>query len=120
MKENRMNKVNSEIQKHISEIIQNFDDLEFSSTIISVLKVETYADFSLSKIYISTLGGDEKKSEIVKKLNKNKKAIRYKLAHSMRFRTVPELLFIEDNFEEKSERVLNLFKQIEGENNNDW
>ena len=111
----RMNRIDSEIQKCLAKIISNFDDVEISSTIISILKVETFADFSMSKIYISVLGGDEKKNTIVKILNKNKKSIRYDLAHEMRLRVVPDLLFIADDFEEKSQRVLKLFETIEGE-----
>lgn len=117
MKTTRMSRVNSEIQKHLADIIARFDDSEISSTLISILKVDTYADFSLTKIYISVYGGEEKKQSIVSKLNANKKTIRYDLAHSMRFRTVPDIMFIADEFEEKSERVLKLFEQIEGENN---
>ena len=68
----RMSRIDSEIQKCLAKIISNFDDVEISSTIISILKVETFADFSMSKIYISVLGGDEKKNTIVKILNKTK------------------------------------------------
>lgn len=116
MKAIKMNRVNSEIQKHLSEIISRFDDSEISSSIISVLSVETYADFSLSKIYISVLGNEEKKYQIVKKLNENKKTIRFELAHKVRLRTVPDLLFIADEFEQKSQHILKLFEKIEGEN----
>lgn len=115
MKPNRMNRINSEIQKHLAEIISNLDDEELSTGIISILKVETFADLSLSKIYISALGSDEKKYRVVQKLNDNKKTIRYELAHKMRIRTIPELLFIADEFEQKSQRILKLFEQIEGE-----
>ncbi len=113
MKTTRMSRVNSEIQKHIAEIISKFDDSEISGSIISVLKVDTYADFSLTKIYISVLGDESKKYNIVSKLNNNKKTIRFELAHAMRFRTVPDILFVADEFEEKSQRVLKLFEKIE-------
>lgn len=116
MKGVRMNRVDSEIQKQLAKIISNMDDSEISSTIISILKVETFPDFSLSKIYISVLGNDEKKYRVVAKLNENKKTIRYELAHAIRFRVVPDLMFIADEFEQKAERVLKLFETIE-ENN---
>lgn len=115
---NRMNKVNSEIQKCLAEIISKFDDIEISTTLVSVMKVETTSDFSFSKIYISVFGDEEKKKRIVKKLNDNKKTIRYDLAHKVRLRTVPELLFIVDDVEERAERVLKLFEQIKTENIN--
>ena len=54
----------------------------------------------------------------VKKLNDNQKAIRYELAHTLKLRIVPELMFIVDDLEEKAERVLKLFEQIEGETTN--
>ena len=117
MKGNRMERIDSEIQKKLAKIISEFDNEEVSNTIISILKVETFADFSLSKIYISVFGNEEKKSRVVAFLNENKKTIRYKLAHLVKFREVPDLLFLEDHFEEKSARVLKLFEKIESESN---
>lgn len=118
MKGTRMDRINSEIQKHLAKIISEFDNLEISSTIVSILKVETFADFSLSKIYISVLGDENKKDRIVELLNENKKTIRYKLAHMVKFRNVPDLLFIADHFEQQSQRVLKLFEEIEAEDKN--
>ena len=60
--------VNSEIQKHLAEIIARFDDSEISGSLISILKVETYADFSMTKVYISVFGDAEKKYKIAAKL----------------------------------------------------
>ena len=118
MKGLRMNRIDSEIQKNLAKIISNLDDSVIATTIVSIMKVETFSDLSMSKIYISIFGDDEKKNKIVAKLNENKKTIRYELAHMMRLRTMPDLLFIADDFEEKAERVLKLFETIE-ENNND-
>lgn len=113
----RMNRVDGEIQKALASIISKFDDTEISSSLISIMKVETLSDFSLAKIYVSVFGDEEKKNKVVAKLNENKKTIRYSLAHSMRIRTVPELIFIVDDVEEKAEKIMKLFKVIEeGEN----
>ena len=116
MANNRMSRVNSEIQKAVSSIIAKFDDLDISTALVTITKVDTFADFSLSKIYISVFGGTEKKQLVVKKLNDNKKMVRYELAHALRLRTVPELMFIVDDLDEKAERVMKLFKEIEGDN----
>ena len=97
-------------------IISKFDDVELSTSLISIMKVETTSDFSFSKIFVSVLGDNEKKTRIVKKLNDNKKTIRYDLAHQLKMRNVPELSFIVDEVEEKAEKILKLFKQIETEN----
>lgn len=111
----RMSRVDAEIQKALAEIISHFDDVQFTGSLISIMKTETFADLSMTKVYVSVLGDKSKKSLIVKKLNDNKKSIRYELAHKIKLRTVPELLFIVDEVEERAEKVLKLFEQIEGE-----
>lgn len=115
MTNKRMSRVDAEIQKALVGIISKFDDINISGSLVSVMKVETFADFSMAKVYISVLGDKSKKSLIVDKLNANKKTIRYELAHSIKLRTVPELLFIVDEVEERAEKVLKLFEQIEGD-----
>ncbi|MBR7172494.1 MAG: 30S ribosome-binding factor RbfA [Clostridia bacterium] len=115
MANNRMSRVNSEIQKSLMTIISRFDDSEIASAMISIMKVDTFSDFSMSKIYVSVFGSEEQKNKIVLKLNQNKKSIRYELAHSLKLRNVPELMFIVDDVEERAERVLKLFDQIEAD-----
>ena len=115
MANNRMSRVNSEIQKSLMNIISRFDDEDISSALISIMKVDTFADFSMSKIYVSVLGSEDQKKNVVSKLNLNKKSIRYDLAHSLKLRNVPELMFIVDDIEERAERVLKLFDKIETE-----
>ena len=115
MANTRMSRVNSEIQKSLMKIISHFDDIEISSALISIMKVDTFADFSMAKIYVSVFGNEEKKNLVVSKLNENKKSIRYELAHTLKLRNVPELMFIVDDVEERAERVLKLFYKIESE-----
>lgn len=109
----RMNRIDGEIQKALANIIAKFDDAEISTSLISIMKVETLSDFSFAKVYVSVFGNEEKKNRVVAKLNENKKTIRYSLAHSMKIRTVPELMFIVDDLEEKAEKIMKLFKEIE-------
>ena len=112
---NRMSRVNSEIQKSLMTIISRFDDAEIATALISIMKVDTFSDFSMSKVYVSVFGSEEQKKNIVSKLNHNKKSIRYELAHSLKLRNVPELMFIVDDVEERAERVLKLFDKIEAD-----
>ena len=112
----RMHRVDAEIQKALAEIISRFDDSEFTTTLVSIMKVETFSDLSMSKVFVSVYGSDEKKQSIIKKLNDNKKQIRYDLAHKVKLRVVPDLLFIVDDVEEKADKIMRLFKTIEGDN----
>ena len=115
MANNRMSRVNSEVQKSLMTIISHFDDEDIATAMISIMKVDTFSDFSMSKVYVSVFGDANKKKMVVDKLNKNKKSIRYELAHSLRMRNVPELMFIVDDVEERAERVLKLFDKIEAD-----
>ncbi len=118
MKNNRMSRVNSEIQKALASSISKLDDIEIATSLISIMKVDTFSDFSLSKIYVSVFGDEAKKQKIVKKLNENKKMIRYELAHMVKMRVVPDLMFIVDDVEEKAEKIMKLFAEIEGSDSN--
>lgn len=118
MDNKRMSRVDGEIQKHLAGIISKFDDAIISTSLISIMKVDTYSDLSMSKVYVSVFGDEEKKKKVVEKLNENKKSIRYELAHKIKLRIVPELVFIVDNLEEKAERVMKLFEKIEEESSN--
>ena len=115
MTNKRMSRVDAEIQKSLAEIISKFDDINITGTLVSIMKVDTTSDFSMAKVFISVLGDKTKKSLVVKKLNENQKTIRYDLAHKLKLRTVPELMFIVDEVEERASRVLKLFEQIEGD-----
>lgn len=115
MANQRMSRVNGEVQKALASIISKFDDSELSNALISIMKVDTYSDFSYAKVYVSVFGDQSKKQLIVKKLNDNQRAIRYELAHKVKMRVVPELHFIVDDVEEKAERMMKLFEQIEGD-----
>ena len=115
MANNRMSRVNSEVQNSLMTIISHFDDEDIATAMISIMKVDTFSDFSMSKVYVSVFGDANKKKMVVDKLNKNKKSIRYELAHSLRMRNVPELMFIVDDVEERAERVLKLFDKIEAD-----
>lgn len=111
----RMSRVDSEIQKHLSGIIAKLDDTEITTSLVTIMKVETFADFSMSKVYVSVFGDEQKKKSVVKKLNDNKKTLRYDLAHKIKLRNTPELVFILDELEEKASKIMKLFEQIEKE-----
>ncbi|MEI8349719.1 MAG: 30S ribosome-binding factor RbfA [Candidatus Omnitrophota bacterium] len=91
----RMEKVNSELQKRIMEIIQGeVDDPHLG--IISVTRVETTVDLKESKVYFSLLD-DTKYDKAKDILNKMGGFIRMRLGNSIRIKILPELHFIPDD-----------------------
>jgi len=90
----RMEKVNSQIQRVITEIIQEEID-DPSLTILSITRVETTSDLREARVYFSLL--NEKKMKHAKEtLDKMSKFIKVNLGQRMRIKVLPQLTFIPD------------------------
>ena len=99
MKGQRSKRVNSEMQKELSELIQGplkNKEPELKG-LISVTGADVAPDLKTAKIYVSVLAkNEEDKKQTFSILRANAGFLRYELAHVMRMRTVPELTVIED------------------------
>ena len=108
---NRMDRVNEELKREISQIIdQNLKNPNITG-IISVTKVKTSPDLKFAKVYISLLGSKSKKNT----LDGIKNAtgfIRTELAKRVNLRYTPELVFEIDDSMENGDRIENILKQI--------
>ena len=95
MKSNRLERVNSEIQKEVALIINNeLRDPQITS-MIGVSEVDVAPDLANAKVYLSVYGGDAEDT-----LNRVKGAgsfIRGRLAKKIRLRIIPRLDFYLDN-----------------------
>ena len=87
-----LEKINSQISYHLSFYFQK----EFPNIICSVVNVDTYADLSVSNIFISELEDDD---SFINILNDESKTIRYSIAKKLNIRKMPELRFILDHTE---------------------
>jgi len=91
----RMEKINSEIQKQVAEVIRDVVQ-DPAADFVSITHVETTKDLQECKIYFSLL--DEKKYEYVEKLlGVMQKVIRANLGKRLAIRTLPSLRFIPDD-----------------------
>lgn len=119
----RMLKVNSEIQKLVSKIITVELKNSNITGLITVQDVDTFADFSHSKIYVSIMGS-KNKEKTLEALNKAKGFIRTRIAKELNFKKTPSIEFLLDDVIEKGERINKLIDQIskemdDNDNNND-
>ena len=97
MKNNtRMIRINDEIKKEVSEILRSELKDPRVGVITSVLKVETTNDLKYCKVYVSILGDDEKKNEVMEVLKKATGFIRKQIAMKINLRNTPELHFVID------------------------
>ena len=117
---NRQDRLNSELQKEIYEIISRRLKNPLITEMFSVLKVDCAKDLSFARVYISVYSKDKEKSESTfNAIKDDAKKIRYELSKSMILRTVPELSFILDDsmeYSDKINKILGEIKKSETEN----
>lgn len=91
----RMEKINKEMIRQITQIIQReLDDPMFG--LLSITRVDTTSDLKMSKVYFSVLDESQsKKAQVV--LDKMSKFIRFNLGKKIRIKVLPELKFIPDD-----------------------
>ena len=110
MKNNRLERVNSELQKELSMIINNeLRDPQITS-MIGVSEVDVAPDLANAKVYLSVYGGDAQDT-----LNRVKGAgsfIRGRLSQKIRLRITPRLDFYLDNSQAYGQKIDELLNNI--------
>ena len=109
----RMEKVNSEIQKIVSNILNTeLDNPIIDKIVISVVKVDTAPDFSQSKIFISILESDEKQLEVFSEIKKTAGFVRKRLAEELNLKRTPKLIYVYDEAIEDGSKILKLLDEM--------
>ncbi|MCH5252351.1 MAG: 30S ribosome-binding factor RbfA [Lachnospiraceae bacterium] len=90
-------RINSEVQREMSQIIR--EDLKDPRIhpMTSVMAVEVTPDLKYAKIFVSVLGDDAAKEKTMEGLKKSASYARHQLAGRMNLRNTPELTFVLDN-----------------------
>ena len=112
---NRMTRVNDEITKELAKIIRGELKDPRIGVMTSVLRVDTTQDLKYCKVYISVLGNDDEKNNVMKGLKSASGYIRHLLAERINLRVTPELIFKLDDSVEYSIKMSKLIEQISSE-----
>ena len=86
-------RINSQVQKELSSIIQNEVKDPRIHPMTSVTRVEVTPDLKSCKVCISVLGDEEAAKNTILGLKNAAPYIRSRLAHTVNLRNTPELLF---------------------------
>ena len=109
-------RINSEVQRELSNILRNeVKDLRVSS-MVSVMEAVVAPDLKTCKVYISVMGSQDEKQQTMKALKSAEGFIRRQLAHNLQLRNTPELRFLLD---ESIEYAVNISKMIDDVTNHD-
>jgi len=109
----RLNRINDEVLKELSEVIREIKDPRVRDAFVSITAVDVTPDLKYAKVFYSSLSGDEK--EVQKGLDSSSGFVRKQIAQRLNLRVTPEFKFVRDKSIEKGVEVSKLIKQIEKE-----
>lgn len=111
MSNSRMNKIDEELKKEISNIISTELKNPHLTGLISVTKVKTTPDLRFAKVFISMIN-ERSKKENLSILKKSSGYIRSAIAKKINLRYTPELVFEFDESLEYGSRIDEILKDI--------
>jgi len=95
---NKIDRINSEVQKALTTILANELRDPRITGMITIVDVETSADLSHSKVFVTILTPNEKEEkQTFEGLNSSASYIRRSLSKKLNLRTTPALHFFLDN-----------------------
>ncbi len=111
---NRMGRVNEELKREISQVI-NFE-LENSKVtgMVSVTKVKVTPDLRYAKVYVSIFNS-KNKEKTLEGLKESSGFIRTRVANTVNLRITPEIVFTYDDSEEQGARIDAILERIKKE-----
>ena len=111
----RIEQVNKLLQREISALIQREVRDPRVNSFVAITEVDTSHDLRYAKVFISHLGTEEEKKEILKALKSASGFFRHELAERIKLRRIPELTFIWDSSIEQGDRIARLLNQVSAE-----
>ena len=111
MKSVRIERINSELQKAISNIIDNEIRDPQIDAIISVSNVETTPDLSYCRVFITSIGATPS-TEVLNRIKGAAGFIRGKLSKMVKLRITPRLEFVKDESVEYASNIEGILKNI--------
>ena len=111
MKSVRIERINSEIQKAVSHIIDNEIRDPQIDAIISVSSVETTPDLSHSRVFITSIGTTNS-DEVLNRIKGAAGFIRGRLSKMIKLRITPRLEFMKDESVEYASNIESILKNI--------
>ncbi|MGC8820980.1 MAG: 30S ribosome-binding factor RbfA [Fervidobacterium sp.] len=112
--EYKLRMLESEIRKVLSEALIEMKDPKIDpvKSLVTISRVEVSKDKRYADVYVSVLGDESKRKEIVEYFEEKKGYFRTYIAKNIRMYTAPELSFKEDKGIEATVRIGRLLDSI--------
>ena len=112
--ENRLNRINEELKKEISQIISFELKNPDATGLISVTKVKITPDLKYAKVYVSLLNS-KNEDKTIEALKNSAGFIRSLIAKRINLRITPELVFEKDDSMEYGMKIDSILREINKE-----
>ena len=111
MANNRMGRINEEIQRALSESIRTVKDPRVHG-LISITAVETTPDLKFSKVFVSVLDKSDV-DQVIKGLKSAAGYLRRDLGAKLQLRCTPQLTFVRDDSIDKGAHILEIIESLD-------
>ena len=108
----RTQRINSELQKALSEIVRDIRDPRVTE-MVSIMSIDTAPDLKTSKVYVSIYGDNTKTDSTFDGILASSAFIETQLRKNLRhLKHIPKLNFIKDGTLEYADKINKLFETI--------
>lgn len=111
MPNNRIGRINEEIQRTMAQLIRSVKDPRVHG-LISITAVETTPDLKFAKVYVSVLDKNDV-NEVLKGLKSAAGYLRRELGAALSLRATPELQFVRDDSIDKGAHILEIIESLD-------
>ena len=115
--EARLNKINEELKKELSQVLNYELKNPNIKGMLSVTRVKITPDFKYAKVYVSILNS-KNINKTMEGLKDSSGFIRGRIAKTVNLRITPELVFEMDDSLEYGERIENILKKLNNDKEN--
>ena len=119
MANNRISRINEDIQRTLSELIRRLKDPRVSGVgMVSIIRVDTTGDLRYARVWVSVLDKSQEK-DVMKGLKSAAGFLRRELGRTLNLRYTPELQFIADDSIAYGAHILEILRdpnQVKPEN----
>lgn len=104
MAANRINRINEEVRRELSDILRELKDPRVPM-MTSVVSVSVTSDLRYATVYVSIFGNEDVKKDAMKALKNSAGFVRRELGHRLNLRYTPEIIYKDDNSIEHGARI---------------
>lgn len=112
----RVNRLNEEMKKFISQVVRNELKDPRVAMMTTITEVDVTRDLRYATVFVSVLGNQKEKEDTMEALKKSSGFIRREIGKRIKVRHIPEILFKLDESIEKSVDMFALIDKLKDKN----